>query len=77
MEFLLKRAITEPCVNTFQSKGVLYIKVAWVNALTDAQENEAAAAPKISLLESSLSFLRSTFFLCSSASGELVNWTGY
>lgn len=76
MEFLLKRAITEPCVNTFQSKGGLCITAAWMNALTGAQGNEVTAAPEMSLLASSLSLLRSTFLLCSSASGELGNWMG-
>lgn len=44
-----------------------------MNIWTDAQENEVAAAQKISLLASSLSLLRSTLFLWSSASGELEN----
>lgn len=66
MEFLVNGALTEPCVNTFQSK-----ESSVQQNSTDAQENEVVAARKMSLLAGLLSLPRSTFSLWSSASGEL------
>lgn len=71
--FCLKGPLLSLVLTHFRAQEVLCSRVAHMNTLTDAQENEVAAAHKISLLASLLSLLRSTFFLWSSVSGELEN----
>lgn len=69
--FCLKGPLLSLVLTHFKAKKVLCSRVVQMSTLTDAQENEVAAPQKISLLANSLSLLRSTFFLWSSAAGEL------
>lgn len=63
MPFCLKGPLLSLIFTLHRAQKVLCNRVAWMNTLTDAQENEVAAAPKIRLFASLLSWRRSTFFL--------------